>query len=841
MATENPTHPQANDIPAVETGSALPDSAVPTHVLDADNYMAEDLDGITESLFGSGNLNYLLLQGRQSDAAGVAGGFDGIAPSEMESLTALAALMNAGRALGDAAGLENALAAKNGTDAQQGNGFGAAHFPAHGGDGYEGDAFDNLRALANDSTLSIDPLPAEPPPRDEPPADNPPDDTPPDGTPPDDNPPDDHPPVDNPPTDPPPTDNPPTDDPPAGEDDIDVLGTNDLNLPVVDINLDPLEEIVGDIDIGVDISHGDDGVTIGIDTVLLDIPVLDATVNLDVPLVTPVVDAVLDVTDPVLGGVTDTVQPIVDGIGDTVESIIDSLLGQPPADDGDVDLSVHQDLGLPQIDVNLDVVEEIVGDIDIVADIVRTDDGVSIDVGTIVADIPVADLDLDLDIPVVMPVVNGAVDPVAAFLDNVTSADTLENLVDNPVGTLGEIAEDAVETVTEAVEGAVAGLQDAVEDVLSQIGQQDNSPDDVDIAVSTPLGLPPIEISLDLVEAITGDIDLALGLTENDGALGLNLDSVVAGIDLTEGQVLGVEVPVIAPVLESLLDPAATPQEAIENALDSAAGSLEDTVGDVAEVIGNLADVLQGGTDNITGGLTEGIGALGDTVENGIIGGGLVHDMLDDLSGLGMADGDPADTDIDIGNNIGLPQIDIVLDTVENIVGDIDVGLDLGLDNNGVTLDIDLTALGIDLTNGTQEVDIPLAMPVVEDVLDIAEDILGTAAGNDTEAAGAMGLIDSVLESAEDLLSIALGGTSDNGSDATWPILNTDGAGGIAGIAEGLGLPGGDGGGGLNLLEPVGDLTEGFGLLSGGGNDHNQGGGLLSGLGNGLLGGGLFG
>lgn len=838
MATENSSAPQADNMPAIETGSALPDSPVATHVLDADNYMAEDLDGITESLFGSGNLNYLLLQGRQSDAAGVAGGFDGIAPSEMDALTALAALMNAGRALGDAADLENALSAR-GLDDAVAAGFGANNLLARqGGDAFDGDAFDNLRALANDSELNIAPPPVTPP-RD----DNPPDDNPPDDNPPDDNPPDDNPPDDNPPDDNPPDDNPPDDNPPGGEDDIDVLGTNDINLPEVDINLDPLEDIVGDIDVGVDISHGDDGVSIGIDTVLLDIPVLDATVNLDVPVLNPVIDAVLDVTDPVLGGVTDTVQPIVDGVGDTVESIIDSLLGQPPADNGDVDLSVHQDLGLPQIDVNLDVVENIVGDIDIVADIDRTDEGVSIDLDTIAADIPLVNADIDLDVPVVMPVVNEVVDPVADLLDNVTSAETLENLVDNPVETLGDIVGDVAETVTEVVEGAVTTLQDTLEDTLSQIGQQDNSADDVDIAITTPLGLPPIEISLDPIEQITGDIDLDLGLTENDGIIGVDLDSVVAGIDLTDGQILGVDVPIIAPTLDALLDGNATPQEAIENTIDETIDSLEETLSDITDAADNIGDFLQTGAENITGGLEDGLQALGDTIEDGILGGDLLDDMLDGLSGLGAADDDPADTDIAIGNNIDVPQIDIVLDTVEGIVGDIDVGLDVGVDDNGIVLDVDLTALGIDLTNGTQEVDIPLATPVVNDLLDVVTDILGTAADNDTEATGAIGLIDSTLEAAEDLLSTALGGSTNDGEEANWPILNTDGAGGIAGVAEGLGLLGGDGndGGGLNLLEPVGNLTEGFGLLSGNNNDHGQGSGTLSGLGNGLLGGGLFG
>lgn len=41
---------------------------VPSHKLDADQYSAEDLDGVTESLFGSGNIAYASLQASQTDA-----------------------------------------------------------------------------------------------------------------------------------------------------------------------------------------------------------------------------------------------------------------------------------------------------------------------------------------------------------------------------------------------------------------------------------------------------------------------------------------------------------------------------------------------------------------------------------------------------------------------------------------------------------------------------------------------------------------------------------------------------------------------------------------------------
>ena len=38
------------------------------HKLDADQYAADDIDGVTESLFGSGNMAYASLQASQTDA-----------------------------------------------------------------------------------------------------------------------------------------------------------------------------------------------------------------------------------------------------------------------------------------------------------------------------------------------------------------------------------------------------------------------------------------------------------------------------------------------------------------------------------------------------------------------------------------------------------------------------------------------------------------------------------------------------------------------------------------------------------------------------------------------------
>lgn len=830
MANENISLPAADEgpgaAPRLDSTVALPDALLPTHKLDADNYLADDLDGVTESLFGSGNLNYLLLQARQSDAAGVAGGFEGVAPADGESIGALAALIAAAQDDATSASFGNNTSISNAGD---NNGLSNTLARSGPDNVFSGKSnFDNLQALSADGSTFTPPT-SNPPPDDPRTPDDPEDPDGPDG--PDD--PDD---PDDPdgPEDPDGPDNP---DPPDSTDDIDVSVTNDLNLPQIDINLDPLEDIVGDIDVVVDISHGDDGVTLGVDTVLLDIPVAEVELNLDVPLLNPVLDTALDITDPILGAVTEVTQPIVDGLGDTVESIIDSLLGQTPAD-GDVDLSLHQDLGLPQIDVNLDVIENIVGDIDIIADITRTDDGIDIDLDTIVADIPLVNADITPDIPVVMPALNGAVDPLADFLDDTTSSETLENLVDQPLETLGEIVADAVDTVQESLEGAVGGLQEGIGDVLQTIGQQDTSADDVDIAIHTPLGLPPIEISLDPIEQITGDIDLDLALTNENGGLGLDLDSVLAGVPLTEGQQAFVDVPILSPTLDALADDSLTPQEQVEEAVTATVESLQGTLGDVSDIVSDVATQADDITDTLADGLEESLTEIGNLVEGGLLGGALAGDIQPVFENIGQADTDPNDTDIDISNNIALPQVDILLDTVESITGDIDVGVDVDLQEDSINLGLDIDLIGIPVADGTLEIDAPLIAPVLNDLTEITQEILGTAQGDDTTTEGAIGLLDETLQGVEDIASQILGG-GDTGGEPSWPQLDTSGL--TADVAEVLGgLAQNPLDTVLDLPEPISNLTEGLGILSGG-DTGGSGGGLLSGLSFGHHGGGLFG
>lgn len=75
--SDNVTLSSSNALPAAETLQTvtnLPDyfltvPAATVSKLDADHYIAEDLHGATESLFGSGNMNFLLLQAGQTNEA----------------------------------------------------------------------------------------------------------------------------------------------------------------------------------------------------------------------------------------------------------------------------------------------------------------------------------------------------------------------------------------------------------------------------------------------------------------------------------------------------------------------------------------------------------------------------------------------------------------------------------------------------------------------------------------------------------------------------------------------------------------------------------------------------
>ncbi|MCD0424205.1 hypothetical protein LOC51_43980, partial [Rubrivivax sp. JA1024] len=122
--------------------------------------------------------------------------------------------------------------------------------------------------------------------------------------------------------------------------------TADLN-----VNLDPVEAVVGDIDLPIDLNLDLSGVNLG---------------------------GTLDGVTGTIGGTTGTIGDTLGGLTDTLGGITDGL-GTAPSGGSDTDLTLDLDAALPgglpidtitaDLEVNLDPIEAVVGDIDLPIDV----------------------------------------------------------------------------------------------------------------------------------------------------------------------------------------------------------------------------------------------------------------------------------------------------------------------------------------------------------------------------------------------------------------------------------------------------------------------------------------
>lgn len=557
-------------------------AALPVNKLDAENYVADDLEGVTENLLGSGNLNFLLMQSRQTDAANVtsygefsSGGADpvgaeaglfGQIPDETDT--------DAGDLLGAVGSNEPALNA-NGTDLP---GLSSPTItlspvtPLSLGD----NVTEKALAFESESHHTVINNPNPPPP-------------------------------------PPP---PPTPDPdPNPDPDVDVSVHNDTDLPNIDINLDPVEDIVGDIDVITNISHDENGVNVSLDTIFADIPLVKGDILVNVPLLNPVLDGALDTLAPVSG---------------TLNNLIDT-----------------------------------------------------------------ADLEYVLQDPV---------GTVASVIDNLD----LPGLAQDPVGAVTELTDSL-------------GVNDLIQDPVGTVTE--------------------VIDNLQIEETLDAVTDVAENIVDN-----LNVDSLV-----------------------------------------------QDPVGGVTDIVDGLLDVTQ----------------------------------------------DDGDTDLVVTNDLDLPLVDIVLDPVESIVGDIDINLDVAHDDDGAVLGLDVLVADVDLAHTEIAPEIPLVDPGAESLLDTVSEIVDQTVSEDNLTDTAMDLLSAPETLGDNPISDLIGGA--DADEALWPQTDAGGIGDITGTLDGIAATVD---GATALPEPIGNVTEGLGLLSSSSSDtsSSSGGGLLSGLGGGgHHGGGLFG
>ncbi len=452
--------------------------------------------------------------------------------------------------------------------------------------------------------------------------------------------------------------------------------------------------------------------------------------------------------------------------GDVVGDLLGGLLGGgQPAPGGDTDLTLNTGLELlghelPDInlDIPLDPIEALLGDIDIDVSLTALTDG------TLVQDLlsEVGEGDLV-----------GAVDTITANLGIDAALDLLGgNQINLGIG-------------TEFVSGLLGGLAGGggalpnIGDLFGGVpcGCETSPGGDTDLTLNTGLvilghELPDLNLDIPLnpVEALLGDIDIDVNLTA-----------------LTDGSL----------VQDALC-------ELGEGDLGGLVGSITANLGVDAtlDLLGDNPINLDIGTQLVSD-LLSGNGFVGELP--------LAGDFLGGLLGGGTGAGDTdltLDTNIEIlGLEVPAINVDIPLDIVESLIGDIDIDIDLA----SLTQPESVTNILEDLACGD-----------IEGVIDD----LGTSLGLDVDL-GILGgdVIDLVIPDLGDISGGLAGGL----------------AGGVGAVVGGLGeAVGGLLGHSANpvtLPDPVGTITGGLGSVL----DTTPVLGGLGGLFGGGGGGGLFG
>lgn len=684
---------------------------VPVTKLDADHYSAEDLDGVTESLFGSGNLNFMMLQAGQTDGA-MALNHAGASHTDAETVPGAPGDDLSGRATASAGTdtLTGRAGADSGGEAESGNFIASGNF-ANGTIGAIGagslaaksggsGALLDSRSFASTGSNGTDGGGS-------------------DGGQGRDG----------------------SDGDPAGD-----IATNHFN----DTNLIDLTEVTNFVDNVfnevtnlTEIFEGDnltDVVTntvnstastlqTNITNILNQLPILGGDGGINPP------DNDISLNGILPEGELDVIlDPVEDLAGDLDIGVsLNSLLGDGETSNalGDTDLMLGGNLqlagaplGLPQLHIGLDPVESLLGDID---------------------------LDLTTSGNLLGAVAPGLIDDAAGGtgLDSVQSvlADALTPIATGLLGT----GDDGGGTDGDVQLGTDIGLGDLVEN----LGLEGTDLDDLNLGNDLAGGVQ--SVALDPIEDLIGDIDLAAdiglmggGETDNsagDSDLSVPLDLGLADNGLSD---IAIDIP---------LDP-----------VEEIAGDIDIDLGLAVNLLGDTADGLvndgAGGTGDSTiiSNLGDDLGALGDDVIEDIhadLADTLPDASLDDL--LGGADNDIAG---DLGDALGALEDSIIDDVAADLADALpDTGLDdlLGEMDNDIIAAIDLLPGGENAGENGEDSGGMLADDVIgwtEAVIPDAGDLLGGLA--DSGDAGSI-LPDPVGQIAEGLGGLLDGGSSGGG------------------------------------------------------------------------------
>lgn len=806
---------------------------LPAHKLDADQYSADDLDGVTESLFGSGNMAYASLQASQTDELLVTA--NPFAISTNDSLPAdnqhavsgrIAPELNAqssqnsssaGNDNDDTADTDRGFDTQNQQNAVEGNGNGNFSTSTIGSASASQSSSDT-RSFApatsgqgrQEGQDGVNGENGQTPP------------TPTNGI--------------------------------DGQNGTNGgLGDIEINLGDITIDLGDLTEFLDQtfINIGDTVSNLTTTVTEITDILGDVINNLDLSTLLDL---TQITNLITNLTQNLTQTITTTVTEITD-ITNNVTNLLENILCK----DGDLALGLHLnvvdtgilDAHIPlknilNTDLNLDVnlaptvdlannIANLTG-LDVLSDTLAELGGTVATLQNAIDQVTDLVSDFDLNNPgatveqlietignldeTVADITGSVDDAVGNILDNLSIGggdNTLGGILNfdnsDQDGLISQTLDPVVGDVTDVIDDLTGGMSNDLTNTANQtldsatnladnltggltdglLGMNNNNANSTDSDLTAGLGLglltqdeidEEIEGLLDPVEDLAGDLDLDL-----DGTLDLfNIDNILntdgdsdvtlqTGLDVIDTGLLGGTSDIQLDFVEEI------------------AGDIDIDTSIVTDVLGNAADDIlnagAGGTgeDTLLSGLGDGLNGLAETLVPGLnAGNGAEND-------LGL------NTNIDIlDEHLAGTDLGSVLDPVEDILGDIDTALNLDgdllgnsetsntADDSDLTLDLDADIAGNDI----------LDLPPIDIPLDLVEEITGD--------------IDLDITSAVDLLNNSDSGNGlgdlTEGLETSWTESVVSDVGGVLGnITSGIDTLG------QSLPDPVGDVAEGLGVL----------------------------
>lgn len=693
---------------AIQTEMDLmdPSMVVPVSKLDADQYSADDIDGTTESIFGSGNMAYASLQASQSDAVlslsdslnfseintvlgnssppnGIhtSAAIDELADNSGQNSKASNVTTDADRNLGQTGDINSGNANTGGgnfSSATVGSVSASQRSSDSGGSGGGGSSLslksNNNGQNGNDGENGNTP--------EVPVANN-------------------------------------GQDGNDGQDGQDAhCGGKTININLGDIN----------IDLG-DTTHLIDNTLVNLGDIITELTtsITDVTYSLTEIVNNLDINNLLDVSNTI-----NLIQNLTDNLTQNITNIFNGLPGSDPLN----------------IELDVNVLDTVLADVTIPLNNV---------------------LDSDINAEINLEPVTDITQQIADLSSVTHTLQSTVNLATKTISdiNIGETARDLLSVLND-LSGITGNATDTVKSITSKLIDDGNNPDN-DIATNLDVGIidtsvvsESLDVALNPVEDLVGDIDIAAGVA-TDLFGDNNVSNHEGDSDITADTNIDIVDEVIAELSAAVpLDPIEEVTGDVDIDLAAAINLLGDTADDVVDdeaggtgeetLLSEIGDGLEATVENVldaSEGDTHIVEAVAEIANES---GSILQDIASNIAESDNDDdaGEDSDVTADIGGDVLDTEIveavaEVVIDPVEDVAGDIDtdLGIDTNLLNNentendegdtdlSITPDIDI--VDNDLLGGDIEVELDVVEEIVGDVdveLGAATDVFGDSADN---------------------------------------------------------------------------------------------------------------